>query len=85
MADCWVPIVLLTKKEDLALFPIDNGYIPYITSEVLNLIHKKPKDFLVKTYSVNGVKNDLYLKYRELASLTENKKGKGSSFITIFS
>ena len=85
MADCWVPIVLLTKKEDLALFHIDNGYIPYITSEVLNLIHKKPKDFLVKTYSVNGVKNDLYVKYRELASLTENKKGKGSSFITIFS
>ncbi len=85
LVDCWVPIVLLTKKEDIALFHIDNGYIPYLTSEVLDLIHKKPKDFLIKSYSVSGVKNDLYLKYRELASVANEKLGKRSSFITIFS
>ncbi|ELR71711.1 hypothetical protein C900_02296 [Fulvivirga imtechensis AK7] len=85
LIEFWIPIFLIIRREDYALFHVNQGYIPYLTSDVLDLIHKKPKDFLIKTYDVEGIKVDLYHKYRELAALPEDKQGKGSSFISIFS
>lgn len=80
----WVPIFLIIKKEDFALFHNERGYVPYIDDDVLDLIHKKPSDFSIKAYKVEGIKLDLFHQYREITALSD-EIGKGSSFIKIFS
>lgn len=80
----WVPIFLIIKKEDFALFHNDRGYVPYIDNDVLDLIHKKPSDFSIKSYKIEGVKIDLFHQYREITAMDEGV-GQGTSFIRIFS
>ena len=80
----WVPIFLIIKKEDFALYHNDRGYVPYIDNDVLDLIHKKPTDYSIKSYRIEGVKLDLFQQYREITAIAEGL-GQGSSFIRIFS
>lgn len=80
----WVPIFLIIKKEDFALFHNERGYVPYIDDDVLDLIHKKPSDYSIKAYKVEGIKLDLFHQYREITALSD-EIGQGSSFIRIFS
>lgn len=80
----WVPIFLIIKKEDFALYHNDRGYVPYIDNDVLDLIHKKPTDYSIKSYRIEGVKLDLFQQYREITAMAEGL-GQGSSFIRIFS
>ncbi|SMD42427.1 hypothetical protein SAMN00777080_0977 [Aquiflexum balticum DSM 16537] len=82
--DFWVPIFLIIKREDFALFHNERGYVPYIDNDVLDLIHKKPSDYSIKAYKVEGVKLDLFHQYREITALSDDI-GQGSSFIRIFS
>ena len=35
----------MAKKEDHALFHIDGGFIPYLSEDTIDLIHKKPQNF----------------------------------------
>jgi hypothetical protein len=80
----WVPIFLIIKKEDFALFHNERGYVPYIDSDVLDLVHKKPSDYSVKSYKIEGVKIDLFHQYREITAIADGV-GQGTSFIRIFS
>ncbi|UZD21801.1 ATP-binding protein [Algoriphagus halophytocola] len=80
----WIPIFLIIKKEDFALYHNDRGYVPYIDKDVLDLIHKKPTDYSIKSYRIEGVKLDLFQQYREITAMAEGL-GQGSSFIRIFS
>ena len=83
--DFWIPIYLIIKKEDYALFHLEQGYIPYLSAEVLDLLYKNPKNYLVKAYQVEGLKLNLYQSYRDWANVSDAKLGKESSFISIFS
>lgn len=80
----WVPIFLIIKKEDFALFHNERGYVPYIDSDVLDLIHKKPSDYSVKSYKIEGVRIDIFHQYREITAIGDGV-GQGTSFIRIFS
>lgn len=84
-SEFWVPIFLIIKNEDFALFHENEGYIPYLTSEVLDLVHKKPSNYYVKTYQVEGVKLNLLNKYKEITGLQEENEKVESSLIAIFS
>ncbi len=81
----WVPIFLIIKNEDYALFHKSEGYIPYLTSEILDLIHKKPTDYEIKTYQVEGLKLNLLNKYKEITDLQEGSSQVESSLIAVFS
>lgn len=83
--DFWIPLYLIIRKEDYALFHAEQGYIPYLSAEVLDLLYKDPKNFFIKAYQVEGIKLNLYQKYREWTNVSEEKAGKESSFISIFS
>ncbi len=78
--DFWVPAFLFIKRDEFALFG-EQGYIPFITDEVLDLLLKKPHEFEVKTFAIEGVKLDLFNSYRIF--LEQNKKNKltNTSFI----
>ncbi len=83
--DFWIPLYLIIKKEDYALFHAEQGYVPYLSAEVLDLLYKNPRNFSAKAYQVEGIKLNLYQKYREWANVSDEKAGKESSFISIFS
>lgn len=83
--DFWIPIFLIAKKEDYALFHSNGGFVPFIKEDTIDLIHKKPQDFLVKSYDVSGLKVNLIESYKELVQIGDsNSKGTQSTFLSIF-
>jgi hypothetical protein len=83
--DFWVSIFLIIKKEDYALYSDSGEYIPMLTSDVMDLVHKTPDRFLIKALSTSGVKSDYLVFYKELVGYNEsNIKGLQSSYITIY-
>lgn len=82
--DFWIPIFLIAKREDFALFHVEGGFIPFIKEDTLDLIHKKPQDFLIKSYDVSGLKLNLLESYKELVQIGDTNKGTKSTFLSIF-
>ena len=82
--DFWIPIFLIAKREDFALFHVEGGFIPFIKEDTLDLIHKKPQDFLIKSYDVSGLKLNLLESYKELLQIGDTDKGTKSTFLSIF-
>jgi nucleoside-triphosphatase THEP1 len=81
----WIPIFLIAKREDYALFHSDGGFIPFITEDTIDLLHKKPKAFLVKSYDISGLKVNLLESYKELVQLNNSQNaGTQSTFLSIF-
>lgn len=81
----WIPMFLIAKKEDYALFHSNGGFVPFITEDTIDLIHKKPQDFLIKSYDVSGLKVNLLESYKELVQIGDsNSKGTQSTFLSIF-
>lgn len=76
----WIQTYLILKQDDFALFN-DKGYIPFITIEVLDLIHKKPSLFSFKTFSTDGIKLDLLNTYRDLVQKETKDKGNRAIYI----
>ena len=81
----WTSRVRLAKKEDFALFHTLGGFVPFITEDTIDLIHKKPQDFLIKSYNVSGLKVNLLESYKELVQIGDSRtKGTQSTFLSIF-
>lgn len=78
--DFWIPTYLIVKREDYALYSNDM-YVPTLNREVLDLLQKNPSDFFVKAFSIEGVKLDLFNKYREAINLKSEDKIEEASFI----
>lgn len=79
----WIPLFLIIKKEDYALFHETNGFVPFISDDVLDLIHKSPTNYAVKSYDVSGLNISLLRGYEELVN-ANNNKGTKSAFLSIF-
>ncbi|MEJ6776276.1 MAG: hypothetical protein QNK85_02995 [Crocinitomicaceae bacterium] len=83
--DFWIPIFLIAQKEDFALFHTDGGFIPFLTEDTLDLMYKKPHDFLIKRYDVSGLRVNLLESYKELVNIGEsNNQGTQATFLSIF-
>ena len=65
LLDFWLPVFLFVKKDDFALFG-DNGYIPNLTYETLELLVKDPNRYSLKAFDIEGVRLDLFKSYREM-------------------
>ncbi|MEX0778781.1 MAG: hypothetical protein WD491_00950 [Balneolales bacterium] len=74
----WLPLYLLINKDKYALFG-PGGYIPFLTSDTLELLVKNTEDFSVKAFDVDGVKLSLFNSYRNLLeqSLEDNPTNEG--------
>ena len=78
--DFWVPLFLLSKSGDFALF--ENGnYVPEINPDILDLIYKRPALFNVKAFDVVGIKLELFNRYRVFLNQAENSKPNNKAFI----
>lgn len=83
--DFWIPIFLIINKENYSLYSQDGGYIPHLTPDVMDLIYKKPSNYLIKGLNASGIQTTLFNQYKELVGYNEsNVKGLESSYITIY-
>lgn len=78
--DFWVPSFLFIKRDDYALFG-NNGYIPFLTDEVLDLMGKDPQGFEIKSFDIEGVKLNIFNSYRLFLNQTSKEKLSNKNFI----
>jgi hypothetical protein len=78
--DYWVPIFLLSKSDEFALYDSTN-YIPQISDDVLDLINRRPGLFSIKAFDVVGVKLELFNRYRIFLNQSESSKPNNKIFI----
>jgi len=75
----WMITFLFIKREDFALFK-DGRYIPTLSKEVLELLMREILRHEIKTFNIEGVKLDLFNKYRALTQQGKEEKVTASSF-----
>jgi ribosomal protein S15P/S13E len=80
LIDFWIPTFLFLKRDDFAIFN-DEGYIPYLSEENLELIAKYPEKYSIKTFDIEGVKLDIFNSYRTFLNQSTEKKFDNNSFI----
>ncbi|MEI6061794.1 MAG: hypothetical protein WCR72_13900, partial [Bacteroidota bacterium] len=80
LIDFWVPTFLFIKRDDFALFD-KTSYIPNISENVLDLIGKNPDHYEIKSFSIDGVKLDIFNSYRLIINKESKEKLSNSSFI----
>lgn len=80
LIDLWVPSFLFIKRDDFAIFNED-GYIPYMTEENLELIVKSPERYCIKSFDIEGVKLDIFNSYRTFLNQSTKEKFDNISFI----
>lgn len=84
LVEFWIPLFLIIKKEDYALFHESNGFVPFISDDVLDLIHKAPTNYAIKSYDVSGLNINLLEGYKELVNVSDDISGAKSTFLSIF-
>ena len=79
--DLWLPTFLIIKKNDYSLYNDAGVYVHTITREVLDIMQKSPAGFAVKAFNVEGVKLDLFSKYREALGIIQDAEFTADSLI----
>lgn len=82
--DFWIPLFLIIKREDFALFHETNGFVPFLSEDVFDLIHKSPTNYSIKSYDVTGLKINVLESYKELVQASSDEQGTSSTFLSIF-
>lgn len=80
LIDFWIPTFLFLRRDDFAIFN-EEGYIPYLSEENLELIAKYPDKYSIKTFDIEGVKLDIFNSYRTFLNQSTEKKFDNNSFI----
>ena len=80
LIEFWLPVFLFIKREDFALY-YEQRYTPELNVETFDLMSKQPEKFQIKTFDVQGVKLDLFNKYRAFVKQQEGESFSTTSFI----
>lgn len=78
--DFWIPVFLLTKKDEFALYEND-GFVPDINEDILDLMNKKPGMFSIKAFDVAGIRLELFNRYRVYLNQSEQQHPSSKTFI----
>lgn len=78
--DFWLPIFLFINREKYALYE-NNRFIPILSPETLELITKKPVNYKIKAFDIDGAKLELFNKYRYFLNQVEENQPTIESFI----
>lgn len=79
--DLWLPIYMIIKKNEYSLYSDKGVFVPEINREVLDILQKTPSNYQVKAFNVEGVKLDLFNKYREALSLNQDDEFSATSLL----
>ncbi|MHA7056449.1 hypothetical protein ACWGOQ_0004470 [Aquimarina sp. M1] len=61
--DFWIPTFLFIKRGDFALYN-ENGFVPYIDENILYMMTRNPKEYVIKSFVLNDLRLKLFNKYR---------------------
>ncbi|MBS1733623.1 MAG: hypothetical protein JST02_10030 [Bacteroidetes bacterium] len=78
--DYWVPIFMLIKNDEFALYENDI-FIQELTGDIFELLNKKPGLFSIKAFDVSGLKLQLFNRYRILLNQAESNQPNSKTFI----
>jgi len=78
--DFWLPIYLIIKRDDYALFNED-VYIPQLSDDLFNLVIRYPESYYIKAFDIQGIKFDLFNRYRRLINKSIEEKVTNQTFI----
>ncbi|MFA6245344.1 MAG: hypothetical protein WC615_00295 [Mucilaginibacter sp.] len=76
----WVPTFLFIKRDEFALFG-ENGYVPFMTEETLDLIIRYPERYEIKAFDIEGTRLSLFNQYRELLQQSAAETLNNQNFI----
>lgn len=76
----WVPVFLFIKRDSFALFYRD-AYVPELTSDILIIITKEPEKYFIKAFDIEGIKLELFNKYRMLVKKGTEDRVTNLSFV----
>ena len=63
------------------LFLIIDVYIPYLNDDLFDLIIRYPQEYYIKAFDIQGIKFDLFNRYRLLINKSREEKISNQSFI----
>lgn len=78
--DFWVPVYLMIRRTEYALYG-ENGFITDLDGEILELMVKRPKEYAIKAFDVDGIRVNLFNQYRAMLNLTQQSQTSTESFI----
>jgi hypothetical protein len=79
LIDFWILAFLRGHRDDIAIFK-NGAYLPKIGQDVAELFFKEAKNFEIKKFNVQGVRLQLFNKYRELTKQSQQGEITNSSF-----
>jgi hypothetical protein len=80
LIDFFVPTFLFIHRNNFALFG-EAGYIPFLNVEVMELMTKVPDMYEIKSFSLDGVKLDIFNSYRAFLEQDSKDNLCNASFI----
>lgn len=81
LVDFLLPLFLLVKRESFAFYYQGTRFIPSLTIDTLELVIRKPTDYSIKTFHVEGVRLDVFNSYRELLSQATSDELSNKGFV----
>ncbi|HRH68237.1 MAG TPA: ATP-binding protein [Flavobacteriales bacterium] len=63
LVELWVPLFLFVKRGDYALYQND-AFIPQLTGPVLYMMTRQPREFQVKAFALDKVRQRLFKRYK---------------------
>jgi len=78
----WIPTFLFIKRNDYALF-IEDRYQPFLNEDIFEMFIKIPHKVQIKSFNVDGVKLDLFNKYRQFIQAGDTEISNESFIETI--
>jgi hypothetical protein len=81
LQDFILPLFLLIKRDSFALFYEGTRFIPQITVETIDLILRKPEQYSIKAFHVEGMRLEVFNQYRELLNQATTTTLSKKSFI----
>jgi len=82
LIDFLLPLFLLVKRESFALYFEGSRFIPHLSGDTLELLIRKPHEYSVKAFHVEGVRLEVFNHYRELLSQATTEELSTKSFIS---
>lgn len=82
LVDILLPVLLLAKRDELSLYQQHHErFIADLSADTLDLVVRKPADYSIKTFSVEGIRLSVFNQYRELLAQSEADKLSTQGFV----
>lgn len=78
--DFWIPIFLFMKRDDYTLYDNDI-FQPFLNIDFIDYLIRYPQNITVKAFNIEGLKLDLFNKYRTLINRSSKEKVTSNAFI----